>query len=731
VDRASWNAVLWKFELFTAMASETALPTRIERLSELAHNMWWSWHRSSRAVFTSLDYPLWSLTGHNPVKMLQDIQPARLRQAAQDSAFLELYDRAIAELNSDVVRDDHWFSRTHQDHRKHTIAYFSAEFALHNSLPIYAGGLGILAGDLLKEASDLGLPLIGVGLMYPQGYFQQQISPDGWQQEVYRQLDFRSTPILPVRAAPGERCSPLTSITLGTRTLNLGAFLVRVGRVELYLVCTDVDGNSPEDRQLTSRLYTAEPARRLQQEIVLGIGGVKLLQALDINPSVWHGNEGHTAFMMMERVRQAAERGRTVEESVEEVRASTVFTTHTPVPAGHDVFPFDLIDSQMTGFWQLPGADREKLLALGQAVPQQHQFNMTAFALRTSSKCNAVSKIHGDVTRKMWHSLWPDRTEDDVPISHVTNGVHLPTWLAAEFAELYDRHLGKEWMARSDEPSLYEKIRNIPDKELWTARREVKQKLITAMTLKSQDCWASGRCNGQQAVAMGALFEPTALTVAFVRRFTEYKRPTLVFRDIERLKRLVKDPWSPVQIVFAGKSHPADEDSKRLLQATYQASLDHDFFGRIAFVEDYDMHMARLLVRGVDLWLNVPRRPREASGTSGMKASMNGVLNLSVPDGWWPEGYNGANGWTISDESISWTPEQEDQRDSTAIYELLEQEIIPLYYERDRNGIPHRWLERVRNAMETISPQFSARRMVKDYVETMYMPLLTQESPQL
>jgi len=711
------------------MALETALPTRIERLSELAHNMWWSWHRSSRAVFTSLDYPLWSLTGHNPVKMLQDIQPARLRQAAQDPAFLELYDRAIAELNADVVRDDHWFTRTHQDYRKETIAYFSAEFALHNSLPIYAGGLGILAGDLLKEASDLGVPLIGVGLMYPQGYFQQQISPDGWQQEVYRQLDFRSTPIFPVRAAPGERCSPLTSITLGSRTLNLGAYLVRVGRVELYLVCTDVDGNSPEDRQLTSRLYTAEPARRLQQEIVLGMGGVKLLQALDIKPSVWHGNEGHTAFMMMERVRQAAERGRTMKEAVDEVRASTVFTTHTPVAAGHDVFPFDLVDAHLGGFWQLPGADRGELLALGQEVPHQHQFNMTAFALRTSSMCNGVSKIHGEVTRKMWHSLWPDRTEDDVPITHVTNGVHLPTWLAAEFADLYDRHLGKEWMARSDEPSLYEKIRNIPDKELWAARREVKQKLITAMTLKSQDCWASGRCNGQQALAMGALFEPTALTIAFVRRFTEYKRPTLVFRDIERLKRLVKDPWNPVQIVFAGKSHPADEASKRLLQATYQASLDHDFFGRIAFVEDYDMHMARLLVRGVDVWLNVPRRPREASGTSGMKASMNGVLNLSVPDGWWPEGYNGMNGWTISDESISWTPEQEDQRDASAIYKLLEQEIIPLYYDRDRNGIPHRWLERVRNAMETISPQFSARRMVKDYVETMYMPLLTQESP--
>ena len=708
------------------MASETALPTRIERLSELAHNMWWSWHRSSRAVFTSLDYPLWSLTGHNPVKMLQDILPSRLRQAAQDTTFLQLYDRAIAELDADVVRDDHWFTHAHEDQRGKTIAYFSAEFALHNSLPIYAGGLGILAGDLLKEASDLGVPLVGVGLMYPQGYFQQQIGPDGWQHEVYRQLDFRAAPLFPVRAAPSGHCSPLTSITLGMRTVHLGAYLIRVGRVELYLVCTDVDGNSPEDRQLTSRLYAADRTSRLQQEIVLGIGGVKVLQALDVKADVWHGNEGHTAFMMMERLRQKRGRGLPFEQALEEVRASTVFTTHTPVPAGHDVFPFDLMNEQMSGYWQLPGAEKDAMLALGQHELSQ-QFNMTAFALRTSSKCNGVSRIHGGVTRKMWHSLWPDGTEDEVPITHVTNGVHLPTWIAAEFAELYDRHLGKEWMAHSDEPSVYEKIRNIPDKELWAARREVKQKLITAMTLRAQDCWASGRCNGQQALAMGALFEPGALTIGFVRRFTEYKRPTLLFRDVERLKRLVKDPWSPVQIVFAGKSHPADEASKRLLQATYMASLDHDFFGRIAFVEDYDMHMARLLVRGVDVWLNTPRRPREASGTSGMKASMNGCLHLSVPDGWWPEGYDGTNGWAISDESISWTPEQEDERDAAAIYDLLEHEIIPLYYERDRNGVPHEWLERVRSAMTSISPQFSARRMVKDYVESMYLPLLKQQ----
>ncbi len=711
------------------MASETALPTRIERLSELAHNMWWSWHRSSRAVFTSLDYPLWSLSGHNPVMILQDILPSRLRQAAQDPSFLALYDRAIAELDSDVMRNNHWFARSHPDHNHRTIAYFSAEFALHNSLPIYAGGLGILAGDLLKEASDLGVPLVGVGLMYPQGYFRQQIGPDGWQQEVYRQLDFHATPLVPVQALPGGGCSPLTSISLGDRTLNLCAYLARVGRVELYLVSTDVEGNSPEDRDLTSRLYTADRDRRLQQEMVLGIGGVKILEALGIKPHVWHGNEGHTAFMMMERIRRESEQGHTFEEALEHVRNSTVFTTHTPVPAGHDVFSFELMDKYMGGYWQMPGANRQAFLKLGQQDPSSHQFNMTAFALRTSSKSSAVSRMHRAVTQKMWHSLWPDLAEEDVPIAHVTNGVHLPTWLAAEIAELYDRHLGKDWMAGSDDPSTFEKIRNIPDEELWAARREVKQKLITAMTLRAQDCWANGRCSGQQAVAMGALFEPSALTIGFVRRFTEYKRPTLLFHDIERLKTLIRDPWSPVQIVFAGKSHPADEASKHLLQSTFSASLDHGFFGRIAFVEDYDMHMARLLVRGVDVWLNTPRRPREASGTSGMKACMNGVLHLSVPDGWWPEGYNGTNGWTISDEALASSPAQEDERDAAALYELLEQEIIPLYYKRDRKGVPHEWLQHVRSAMKSISPQFSARRMVKDYVEHMYMPLLNQGRP--
>jgi len=704
------------------MAHTSALPARIERLSELAHNMWWSWHTSSRAVFRSLDYASWSVSGHNPAKMLREVDPVRLQFASRDPAFLDLYDTAIRELDQDILGEKLWFHTAHPEHSDEMYAYFSAEFAIHNSLPIYAGGLGILAGDLLKEASDLGLPMVGVGLMYPHGYFRQRIDANGWQQEDYRELDFREAPISPVSPAADGGCSPLATIELGDRTLNVGAYLVRVGRVALYLVSTDVEGNTPEERQLTFRLYMSDPTVRLQQEIILGIGGVRVLDALGIRPTLWHGNEGHTSFMMMERIRRAVEQGDPFEQSLEQVRKSTVFTTHTPVPAGHDEFPIPMMEQYLSGYWNQPGADRDALLGLGKASHDSTGFNMTVCGIRTSERCNGVSKLHGEVTRHMWQPLWPDRATEDVPITHVTNGVHLPTWVSAELRDMYAEYLGPDWEARHDEQELCDIIEDIPDEVLWHTRRKMKQRLITAMTLRAQDCWASGRCNAQQALAMGALFEPEALTIGFVRRFTEYKRPTLMFRDIERLKVIVRDEFRPVQIVFAGKSHPADEASKRLLQEVYHKSLSPDFFGRIAFVEDYDMHMSRLLTRGVDVWLNTPRRPREASGTSGMKASMNGVLHLSVPDGWWPEAYNGNNGWVIADSSLSPSLDEEDARDSASIYSLLEDEIVDLFYERDRNGVPHGWLSYIKSALKSITPKFSARRMVKQYVNDLYIP---------
>ncbi len=711
------------------MVYEITLPIRIQRLSELAHNMWWSWHGSSRAVFRSLDYALWSMSGHNPAKMLAEIDPQRLQSAATDPAFLQLYDAAIREMDDDLHHHVSWYTQEHSGILEHRIAYFSAEFAIHNSLPIYAGGLGILAGDILKEASDLGVPLVGVGLMYPHGYFWQQIGPDGWQQELYKLLDFDRSALSPVRPAPDGRPAPIASVPIGNRNVNVGAFLVRVGRVELYLVSTDVEGNPPEDRGLTGRLYSSEQGQRIQQEIVLGIGGVRVLQALGIRPMYWHANEGHTAFMMFERLRAAVEHGSTFEHALAKVRRHTAFTTHTPVPAGHDVFSFHLMDEYLSGFWLLSGVNREEFVELGRPTVGRDEFNMTVLALRTSGVRNAVSALHGKVTRRMWHSLWPHVAEEEVPIIHITNGVHLPTWLAAEIAELYDQYLAPDWISRHDDPRIWELVDRIPDEELWMVRRRLKHRLITAMTLRARECWASGRCSAEQALAMGGLFERDTLTIGFVRRFTEYKRPALLFHDVDRLKRILWNDWRPVQFVFAGKSHPADDASKQLLQRTFQMALDRDFHGRIAFVEDYDMHMARLLTRGVDVWLNTPRRPREASGTSGMKASMNGVLHLSVPDGWWPESYNGTNGWVINDQTGPETPAEEDARDAAALYTLLESEIVPTFYDQGRNGVPHAWLAHVKDAMRTVSPQFSSRRMVKEYVERMYSPALEGEPP--
>ncbi len=709
------------------MARETALPIRIQRLSELAHNMWWSWHSSSRAVFRSLDYPLWSLSGHDPAKMLAEINPQRLQHAASDPAFLRFYDTAIEEMDRDIQQDAHWYTREHHHIADHRIAYFSAEFAIHNSLPIYAGGLGILAGDILKEASDLGVPLVGVGLMYPHGYFQQRIDPEGWQQELYRLLDFDRSALSPVRPAADGRSAPVASVPMGNRTVHVGAFLVRVGRVELYLVTTDVEGNSAEDRELTSRLYSSEQGRRIQQEIVLGVGGVRVLRALGIQPTFWHANEGHTAFMMLERLRAAIERNVPFDDALEDIRHHTAFTTHTPVPAGHDVFSFHLMDEQLSGFWASPGASRESFIELGRPASGRDEFNMTVLAMRTSETRNAVSAIHGEVSRTMWQVLWPEKPVEEVPIIHVTNGVHVPTWLAAEIAELFDQYLAPNWLARHDDPLIWERVDRIPDEELWRVRRRLKHRLITAMTLRAQECWASGRCAGEQAIAMGGLFERDALTIGFVRRFTEYKRPALLFYDVERLKRILRNEWRPVQFVFAGKSHPADDASKRLLQKTFQTALDHEFHGRIAFVEDYDMHLARLLTRGVDVWLNTPRRPREASGTSGMKASMNGALHLSVPDGWWPEAYNGFNGWVIGDQVVPDNPAQEDARDSASLYQLLENEVVPRFYDRDINGVPLSWLAYVKEAMRTVTPLFSSRRMVREYVDRMYSPVLERE----
>ena len=691
------------------------LPQRIHRLDELAHNLWWSWHPQARQVFQKLDYTLWKISGHNPVKLMREVTADNLQKAASAPEFLSLYDSVMAAFDADLSARGNWFDTQYPNRLAAPVAYFSSEFAIHYSLPIYAGGLGVLAGDICKESSDLGLPLVGVGLMYLQGYFQQYISADGWQQEIPQPVDFTEVPLNPVLSSQGSRV--LTTVSLGDRSVAVGAWRMQVGRTTIYLLHTDIEGNQAEDRQLSDHLYVANQEIRIQQEVVLGIGGVRVLRALGIQPAIWHANEGHTSFMMLERIRELVAAGMPFAEARQRVRASTVFTTHTPVPASHDMFPVHLAERCFHNYWKSLGIDREAFLDLGR---QDGSFNMTVLALNTAGRCNAVSRLNGCMSRKMWRVLWPEVEEDKVPIAHVTNGVHVPTWVSPEMAQLYGKYLGADWLARHDDPRVWERVNDIPDNELWAVRQALKRKLTRDISRRAQKAW--GQCNAapQQVLATGVLFDSEVLTIGFVRRFTDYKRPALMFRDMERLKRIVKNVSRPVQLVFAGKSHPNDLPAKGILQQTYSVSKDRDFMGRVAFIEDYDMHLAHYLVPGVDVWLNTPRRCREACGTSGIKASLNGVPHLSILDGWWHEGYNGTNGWAIGNGHEAANSADEDEADAEALYCLLEEKVVPLYYQRDEDDIPRDWLKVVKEAIRSITPAFSARRMMKDYAERMY-----------
>lgn len=705
----------------------SALPDRLSRLHELAMDLSWTWS-PAREVFRRLDYRLWQQTRHNPVLMLRLMDTETLARAADDADLLAVYDRAVAGL--DVMRTGNghtgngqprtWWHSVVPASTTDVVAYFSAEFAVHQSLPIYAGGLGVLAGDHCKEASDLGIPLIGVGFMYPQGYFRQRVSPEGWQQEQYERIDWANAPVQ--RAQTRDRKPCVVQVPLGTRTVLVQVWEVRLGRVRLLLLDTDLEQNQPWDRELSARLYGGGQDTRLQQEIVLGLGGVLALRALGLTPAVWHLNEGHAAFVILQRLRDLLAAGTTWEDALVEVRRSTVFTTHTPVPAGHDAFPFHLVEQHLAGCWGSMGTERDHFLALGTydngAGPQ---FNMTALAMRSAGAINAVSQLHGEVTREMFAPLWPDLAVGDRPVGAITNGVHVPTWIAGGMARLFDRHLGAQWRDRYDEPELWLRLNEIPDDELWAARQALRHSLFQFVRERARERFAEDG-GASRAVAGGAMLDPEALTIGFARRFTGYKRPDLIFRDVERLARLVNDARRPVQFVFAGKAHPADEAGKHHLQQIFRHALDSRFGGRIAFVDDYDLHVAHLLVQGCDVWLNNPRKPLEASGTSGMKAAMNGVPHLSIGDGWWAEGYAGDNGWLIDGRAGTTDQGEVDDADAAALYDLLEQSVIPAFYTRGPKNLPTRWLAIVRQSIATVTPQFSTRRMLKDYIERAYAP---------
>ena len=696
-------------------------PGGLSRLSELAYNVWWSWTPEARQLFETIDPTLWRLSHHNPVKLLQDVKPDRLSVLHEDPIFIRQYSAVLKTFDQYMSREGTWFRRQYPNWNDLTIAYFSAEFGLHNSVPIYSGGLGILAGDHCKEASDLGIPLVGLGFMYPQGYFHQHITPEGWQEAQYEPFNRLDSPITQALDPSGQPCSVV--VEMDQRTVKVMVWQIRVGRVTLYLLDTDVPENAPRDRELSARLYGGNQEVRLCQEILLGIGGVRILRALGLAPTVWHANEGHSAFLTLELYRESIQAGQSHEDAVEHIRQCSVFTTHTPVPAGHDVFPFHVMAQYFQPYWEQVGLTRDTFLQLGQHPDSPDAgFNMTALAMRMSSHINGVSREHGRVSRHMWRNLWPGVPEERTPIRSITNGVHIPTWIAPEMNHLFSKYLGPEWAHHSDNSAVWHRVTEIPDGELWAVRQLQKRKLIGFIRERARAGWMQQRLNATQVLAGGTLLDPEALTIGFARRFATYKRASLIFSSLARLQPLLQDRWRPVQIIFAGKAHPADEPGRRFIHDVYGFCKDHGMGGHVAFLEDYDMHVAKYLVQGVDIWLNTPRPPMEASGTSGQKAALNGVPNLSVLDGWWQEGYDGANGWPIP-ASLHLTDWQaQDAHDADQLYSILEQDVVPLFYMRDRDGIPRGWMQIVKDAIRTIAPQFCTRRMVKEYMELLYAP---------
>ena len=701
------------------------LPERIGGLRAIAANLSWSWNRDARALFRSIDQALWHLTRHNPIELLRRVDPARLVACAQDPEFRRLYDAVVAAAQAERSSAGTWFAATYPMLGDRPIAYFCAEFGLHASLPIYSGGLGILAGDHCKAASDLGAPLVGVGLFYTKGYSDQRLRLDGWQEDAEERFDVTAMPLERVRGSKGDPC--LATVLVSGRSVSVGAWRVMVGRVPIFLLDTDLEQNDPADRGLSHRLYAGGPELRLRQEWILGVGGVRVLRGLGYDPVAWHANEGHAAFMLVERVRELVTRGTPFDEAIRRVRASSVFTTHTPVPAGHDTFSPAQVE-QVTGpIWQEMGISREQLFRLGHHPTMDHdRFHMPVAAIRLSARVNAVSRRHGEESRRIWGALWPDREPARVPIGHVTNGVHVATWMANPLVTLLDSHLGADWLQRVDDAGLWDALLRLDGAALWTVHNELKSHLMRSIREQARRRWADQWKEALHLVGAGTLLDQEALTIGFGRRFATYKRADLIFRDPDRLQRLLVNPWRPVQIVFAGKSHPGDEPGKQVLQRVYAHTREARFEGRIAFIEDYEMHVAHRLVQGVDLWLNVPRPPLEACGTSGMKAGLNGVPQLSTLDGWWTEGYDGRNGWAIPAVAAG---QDADAADAEQLYRLLEDAVVPLFYERDAEGIPRGWVETMKHAMRTAGERFTAQRMVRQYLSEYYVPAIRGEVP--
>lgn len=694
-----------------------------ERLWALARNLWWSWDHNSSSLFLDLDPARWNELNHNPVALLAELPLAKLEARAAEimlhSRVNYAYRRMLEYLEADLT----WGAKNAGVLRPHPVAYFSAEFGLHESLPVYSGGLGVLAGDHIKSASDLDIPLVGIGLFYGQGYFRQRLDLNGWQREEYLKTDVNQ---MAMEVAIGKDGLPVM-VEIETRSGRIHAkvWRVKVGRRDLLLLDSDVEGNAPEDRELTSRLYGGDLRIRIRQELLLGVGGLRALKALGISPGVLHLNEGHSAFAVLEAVRQRMEdEGIGFDAAVPRVSREVVFTTHTPVPAGHDRFDAGLVEEHIGPLREALGLSPETLLGLGRENSSNGDelFCMTVLALRLSRRANAVSALHAEVSRAMWTKLFRNKLEDDVPIGHITNGVHVPSWLAPEMFRLYDRHLGRDWNQRSSEAKIWLGIEDVDDGELWETHLNLKSQLIEFVRRRAVE-QAQRRGEPQETLQrLERVLSPDALTIGFARRFATYKRANLILANIERLASMVNDPNRPVQFVFSGKAHPLDEPGKRLLQQIAELMRDPKFRDKFVFVEDYDINVGRHFVQGVDVWLNNPRRPLEASGTSGQKVVLNGGLNLSILDGWWAEAFDGMNGFAIGTGRTHSNMAVHDARDGEDLMRTLREEVIPLYYQRDRDGLPRGWIKRMKRTIRTLGWRFNADRMVMDYTQKCYVP---------
>jgi glycogen phosphorylase len=698
-----------------------SLPELLEPLRQIAYNLWWTWTPAAIDLFRRLDPDLWMAVNHNPIALLWRASQERLQQAAEDKAYVAQLSRVADQFY--IYRHSRtWFDEQHPDQRDQTIAYFSAEFGLHECLPIYSGGLGVLAGDHLKSASDLGAPLVGVGLMYRNGYFQQQLTDDGWQIEHFPAYDFDQWPA--ELARDEEDRAVQIGVPIGNQTLKAQIWRVHVGRVELYLLDADIIENPPELRAITSRLYGGDKDMRIRQEILLGVGGYRALRALGKTPTVCHMNEGHAAFLALERVRQAMEEhGLTYQQAFEAVSGGNVFTTHTPVPAGIDRFDPSLVERYMGWMAKAMGISSKQLIQLGrESTEEVGDFCMPVIALRMSHRSNGVSQLHGTVSRDMWQHVWPEIRREEVPVSHITNGVHTQSWISAEMADLLNQYLGPTWSEDPDSQETWSRVEHIPDAELWRVHERRRERLVANIRRRIREQLRRRGAPPAELRFADEALDPEAITIGFARRFAPYKRATLLFRNIERLRALISNKQRPIQFIFAGKAHPADSAGKELIKAVSAIASRPEFRRHLVFIENYDMGLARLMVRGVDVWLNNPLRPHEASGTSGMKLGPNGGLNLSCLDGWWPEAYNGENGWAIGDGQPYEDLGYQDHVESESLYNLLEREVVPLFYDRAADGIPRRWLERMKNSMRTVSPMYTTHRMVKQYINDFYSP---------